>query len=82
MERLEIKNFVNKVIEREHGKELEENDLFTECQIDSFGYALLWLEIAQEYKCVTVDYVNTIDYKTYRLIDLIDYIERNHNDAC
>ena len=39
MKRVEIKDFVNNVIEREHGKEIEENDLFTQCQIDSFGYA-------------------------------------------
>lgn len=82
MKRAEIRDFINNVITREHGKALEENNLITECQIDSFGYALLWLEISQEYKCVTVDYVNTIDYKTYRLADLIDYIERNQNDVC
>ena len=41
MTRKEILDIINQIIEEEHGKAVEENQLLKECDIDSFGYAVL-----------------------------------------
>lgn len=70
----EVKEFVNKVIRREHGKAIEVDDLLTDSEIDSFAYAILWLELEDQYKCFNILKVNEIDYKAYRLRDVIETI--------
>lgn len=72
----EIIEKVNEILVSENAKALEdENQLLTESELDSFGYAILWIELNEEYKCFSVEYVNAIDYETYKLKDLIKRIE-------
>mgnify|MGYP000182763278 CR=1 FL=1 len=72
----EIIEKVNEILVSENAKALEdENQLLTESELDSFGYAILWIELNEEYKCFSVEYVNEIDYETYTLKDLIKRIE-------
>jgi len=84
----EALEYINKIIVQEHGVELSEECLLKDSQIDSFGYALFWLEISDRYKLLENQeslsekaqreklnaYVNNIDYDTYKIKDLIDRI--------
>lgn len=72
----EIIEKVNEILTSENAKELEsEEQLLTQSDLDSFGYAILWIELNEEYGCFDVEYVNSIDYETYRLGDLIKRVE-------
>ena len=73
-----IKNDVNKIIKEEHGKEINFNNLLTDSEIDSFGYAMLFIPLDEKYKCFDEKYLNSIDYKTYTLEDLCKRIEDVH----
>lgn len=69
-------------------KEIKEDDLLSDSNMDSFGYSIFWLNIADEYNILSdatslsesdknkeiIEYVNNIDYKTYRVKDLVDRI--------
>lgn len=91
--REEILKTINKIIKEDFPcnwefKEVAENDLLSDSNMDSFGYAMFWMNISQDYKIVketgneeidnkaSIDYVNLIDYKVYTVKDLIDRIEK------
>ena len=91
--REEILKTINKIIKEDFPcnwefKEVAENDLLSDSNMDSFGYAMFWMNISQDYKIVketgneeidnkaSIDYVNWIDYKVYIVKDLIDRIEK------
>ena len=91
--REEILKTINKIIKEDFPcnwefKEVAENDLLSDSNMDSFGYAMFWMNISQDYKIVketgneeidnkvSIDYVNWIDYKVYTVKDLIDRIEK------
>lgn len=70
---------VNEILVSENAKSLEdENDLLIDSELDSFGYAILWIELDEEYKCFPVEYVNEIDYDSYKLKDLIQRIQNEN----
>ena len=90
--REEILETINKIIKEDFPcnwefKEVAENDLLSDSNMDSFGYAMFWMNISQDYKIVKetgnedidnkarIDYINWIDYKVYTVKDLIDRIE-------
>ena len=90
--REDILKTINKIIKEDSPsnwefKEVAENDLLSDSNMDSFGYAMFWMNISQDYKIVketgneeidnkaSIDYVNLIDYKVYTVKDLIDRIE-------
>lgn len=79
--RREILKDVNKIIKEEHGKELKEDNLLSDSSMDSFAYAIFWLEIGEKYRVINGGskalnkYVDDIDYKTYTIKNLIDQIE-------
>lgn len=67
---------VNEILTRENAKILKDKEqLLIESALDSFGYAILWIELNEVYKCFQVEYVDKIDYQSYRLKDLIKRIE-------
>ena len=91
--REEILEKINKIIKEDFPcnwefKEIAENDLLSDSNMDSFGYAMFWMNISQDYKIVKetgnedidnkarIDYINWIDYKVYTVRDLIDRIEQ------
>ena len=49
MNRQEILEFINNVIEEERGVRVKEDQLLTDCGIDSFGYAILWTSVEGEF---------------------------------
>lgn len=89
----EIVKTINEIIKEDFPcnweyKEIKENNLLTDSNMDSFGYAMFWLQIAEKYpilkdieslkdkeKSEAINkYVNNIDYKTYKVKDLVDRI--------
>lgn len=81
MTRTEILNVINEIIEEEHGKTLEEAQLLTECDIDSFGYAMLWLGLVAKIQDETgIEVLNKeelkeISYDGLTVGKLLDMIE-------
>ena len=83
MTRKEILDKINQIIEEEHGTTLCEEDLLVECEIDSFGYAMLWLGIVAKLEEVSgverllgKEYVDNLSYDTFTVKELIDDIEK------
>ena len=94
MNREEILEYINKIIKEDYDdtyypyEPLSEENLLSDSNMDSFGYAMFWMNISQDYKIVketgneeidnkaSIDYVNWIDYKVYTVKDLIDRIEK------
>ena len=75
MNRQEILEFINKVIEEEHGNVVEEDQLLIDCGIDSFGYALLWASIEGEFKQdLGKKIMSSVDYSVFTVKDMIDMI--------
>ena len=75
MNRQEILEFINNIIEEEHGNKLTEEQLMTDSNIDSFGYAVFWLGINHKYNIEEIKGLDTgIDYNTLTIKDIIDYI--------
>ena len=78
--RKEILEFINKIIEEEHGNSLTEDNLLTDSEIDSFGYAMFWLSINQNYKIEEIKGIdNGIDYKALLVSDVVSYIITKDN---
>lgn len=81
MTRIEILNVINEIIEEEHGNKLEEDQLLTECGIDSFGYAMLWLGLVAKIQDETgtevfsKDELKQISYEGLTVTKLLDMIE-------
>ena len=65
MNRQEILEFINNIIEEEHGNRLTENQPLIESGLDSFGYAVLW---------TSTDYTLGIKFSEE------DYLRVDHRD--
>lgn len=75
MNRQDILEFINNVIKEEHGKEVTEEQLLTDCGIDSFGYAILWTSVESEYDCkLSKEVMSTVDYAKFTVKDMIDMV--------
>ena len=78
--RKEILEFINKIIEEEHGNLITEDSLLTDSEIDSFGYAMFWLSINQNYGIEEIKGIdNGIDYNTLLVSDVITYVITKDN---
>ncbi len=67
--------FINKILTTENAKAIKEEDLLTNSELDSFGYAILFIELDEKFGGFDKEYLNNIDYKTYTMKDLLDRIE-------
>ena len=73
--RKEILEFINKIIEEEHGNPVTEDSLLTDSEIDSFGYAMFWLELNSNYKIEEIKGLDEgIDYATLKVGQVVDYV--------
>lgn len=73
--REELLNEINKILVEENAKAIKEDDLLISSELDSFGYCVLFITISAEHNdCCENEYVNSIDFKTYKAKDLIDRI--------
>lgn len=80
-EREDFLEVINLIIVEEYGEEMTEENLLIDCKIDSYGYAMLWLGLAHSLKkedllSPSKKYIDSIDYKTFKVSDLIDEIIR------
>ena len=75
MNRQDILEFINNVIEEEHGNSVKEDQLLIECGIDSFGYAILWTSVEAKYGCdLSKSVMANVDYSTFTVNNMIDMI--------
>ena len=71
----DILSHINKIIKHEHGTRVELDNLLIDSGIDSFGYAILFLELEDKYNIkFTPEYTKDIDYKKLKVSDLIEHI--------
>lgn len=75
MHRVDIFNLINKIFITENAKAIEEDNLLTDSGLDSFGYAILFIELDEKFNCFDKDYLNNIDYSYYKMKDLLNRIE-------
>lgn len=75
MDRVDLLNEINKILVEENAKAIKEDDLLISSELDSFGYAVLFITISDRYNdCCMNEYVNSIDFEIYKVKDLIDRI--------
>lgn len=81
MTRTDILNVINDIIEEEHGTKVTESQLVTECGIDSFGYAMLWLGLVENIRVKTgievfsKEELKSIEYTDLTVSRVLDMIE-------
>ena len=81
MNRQEILNIMNEIIEEEHGVPVEELNMLSDCAIDSFGYAVLFVgldgQIEQKTGIKVFDnkVLKTINPNNVQVSELLDMIE-------
>lgn len=68
---------INEIIKEQQGKALNEENLLTDSEMDSFSYAFFWAYINDEYPEFNNDYVNTINYETYTIKEMINHHENS-----
>lgn len=74
--RVDNLEFINKILTTENAKAIKEEDLLTNSELDSFGYAILFIELDDKFGGFDKEYLNNIDYKTYTMKDLLDRIDQ------
>ena len=78
MNRKEVLNYINEVIENEHGTTvLEEDDYIVDADIDSFGILSLFLELDRKYNAFPKKNFNAKDLVKLKVKDLIDVVEKH-----
>ena len=81
MNRQEVLYIINEIIEEEHGKAVEENQLLKECDIDSFGYAMLFVGLEAKVlestgvKVFEPEILSNLKSSDMLVKDLVDLVE-------
>lgn len=82
MNREDILGIINEIVVEEHGKEVTEQQYLHECNIDSFGYAMLFVGIESQVlnssgkKVFTDKVFGDIKPSEISVKELIDIIEK------
>lgn len=78
MTRIEYFDFINKVLVTENAKAIKEDELLKDSNLDSFGYAILFITLQEDLNlnCFEKEYLNSIDYETFKMKDLLDRIQQ------
>lgn len=75
MDRIKILDYLNKVIEEEHGIKINEDNLLVDCNIDSFGYAIFWCSVEDTFNIkYSKEEANAFSYDTLTVKCVIDGI--------
>lgn len=81
MTRTEILDVINEIIEEEHGIVVDEENILSDCAIDSFGYAVLFVGLEGQIeektgiKVFGKDVFKEINPNNIRVSKLLDMIE-------
>lgn len=70
--------FTNKILVTENAKAIKEDNLLIDSELDSFGYAILFIELDTKFGCFDKEYLDAIDYSSYTMKDLLDRIDNVH----
>lgn len=78
MTRIEYFDFINKVLVTENAKAIKEDELLKDSNLDSFGYAILFITLQEDLNinCFEKEYLNSINYETFKMKDLLDRIQQ------
>lgn len=68
---------INEIILEQEGEEVTLDSRLKDSGMDSFSYAFFWAYIQDEYPEFTDPYINSIDYDTYTLRDMVNHHENN-----
>ena len=80
--REEILAYLNETIETEHGKAVIEENVLSDSELDSFGYALFWIAIEEQYgQCFSKEEVRGFNYHQILVRDIIDRIVHVKNNS-
>ena len=81
MTRADILNVINEIIEEEHGIPVSEDNVLSDCIIDSFGYAVLFVGLEGKIEEQTgiivfgkdvLKEINPNNIRVYKLLDMIE----------
>lgn len=81
MTRTEILSIINEIIEEEHGIAVNEDNILSDCIIDSFGYAVLFVGLEGQIEDKTgtkvfgpkvLSEINPNKIKVSKLLDMIE----------
>lgn len=77
MDRIDILNYINKVIKKERGKEVTEESTIADSELDSFSYALFWLSLENKYGKFYDDEIEKIPMSEIKVGQIIDKVVEN-----
>ena len=76
IDREQILEFMNELIINNQGQVSTEDTIVRESGIDSFGFALVFLELDDEYGCFDNEYTNQITDKQAATMTIKDIIDK------
>ena len=77
MERVDVLNYINKVIKKERGTEVTEDNVLTDSKLDSFSYAIFWLSLENKYGKFYGDELEKIPMSELKVSQVIDKVVEN-----
>ena len=77
----EMMEFINEIIEDENGVKSRVQDPVEKCDLDSFGFTVLALEIQDKYGVDIIELIKSEEFQEMTFADLIDYIKNNDVSA-
>ena len=81
MNRAEILEVINEIIETEHGVAVTENSLLEDAEIDSFAVLMVFLELDEKFEAFTKEKFETVEFKGLTIKDIIDTVEDKINES-
>lgn len=77
MDRIDILNYINKVIKKERGKEVTEDSMLADSEIDSFSYAIFWLSLENKYGKFYDDDLDKIPGSKLKIETIVNKVVEN-----
>lgn len=81
MNRAELLEVINEIIETEHGVAVTENSLLEDAEIDSFAVLMVFLELDEKFEAFPKEKFETIEFKDLTIKDIIDIVEDKINES-
>jgi hypothetical protein len=77
MNRQEILQFINDIIETEHGTAVTEDDFLTDANIDSFATVMLFLELEGNFNAFPKKKFSSLNFHKLTIKEIIDEVEKS-----
>lgn len=72
---LDILGNINEYITNENGLPVTIDSMLHECELDSFGYTVFFIDLDDEYDCYSSEYVKTLNIAELRVKDMVERIK-------